>query len=70
MTPGTGNPAPVVVTGIGVLCAIGCTREQFWHNLVAGVSGVRRISAFEPEGHMSQIAAEIGDFDQIGRAHV
>lgn len=53
----------IVVTGIGVMTSLGCSRTDFWDNLVQGRSGVRRIRAFDPSGHLSQIAAEITDFD-------
>ena len=49
----------VVVTGIGVLSSIGNKRDDFWKALVSGESGVRRIQAFDPAGHESQIASEV-----------
>ncbi len=52
-----------VVTGIGAITPIGNDAETFWRNLVAGVSGVRRIAAYDPSGEDVQIAAEIKDFD-------
>jgi 3-oxoacyl-[acyl-carrier-protein] synthase II len=52
-----------VVTGLGAITPIGNDAETFWRNLVAGVSGVRRIAAYDPSGEEVQIAAEIRDFD-------
>ena len=52
-----------VVTGLGAITPIGNDPEAFWRSLVAGVSGVRRISAYDPEGEDVQIAAEIKDFE-------
>jgi len=52
-----------VVTGLGAITPIGNDAETFWRNLVAGVSGVRRITAYDPSGEEVQIAAEIRDFD-------
>ena len=52
-----------VITGIGAITPIGNDAETFWRNLVAGVSGVRRITAYDPSGEEVQIAAEILDFD-------
>jgi len=49
----------VVITGIGVFTSIGCSRDDFWNSLVAGKSGIKRIQAFDPEGHKSQIGSEI-----------
>ncbi len=53
----------IVVTGIGVFTSIGCSRNDFWNSLVAGKSGTRRIQAFNPDGHLSQIASEVTSFN-------
>jgi 3-oxoacyl-[acyl-carrier-protein] synthase II len=53
----------VVVTGLGVLSPIGLTTDDYWHNLVGGVSGVARITRFDADGLPVQIAAEVKDFD-------
>jgi 3-oxoacyl-[acyl-carrier-protein] synthase II len=53
----------VVVTGIGVFTSIGCKRVDFWNALRSGQSGIRRIGAFAPDGHLSQIASEVIGFD-------
>lgn len=53
----------VVVTGLGVISPIGLTVEDFWRNLTAGVSGVDRISSFDPTGLPVQIAAEVKGFE-------
>ena len=57
------RPRRVVVTGIGCLTPIGIGREAFWASLRGGVSGVRRISAFDASGSAVQIAGEVQDFD-------
>jgi len=49
----------VAVTGIGVFTSIGCNRADFWDSLITGKSGIRRIQAFDPEGHKSQIGSEV-----------
>jgi 3-oxoacyl-[acyl-carrier-protein] synthase II len=49
----------VAVTGIGVFTSIGCNRADFWNSLIAGKSGIRRIQAFDPHGHKSQIGSEV-----------
>jgi len=46
------------VTGIGVVAPGGPTREQFWHRVLSGRPAVRGISAFDPTGFRSRIAAE------------
>jgi 3-oxoacyl-[acyl-carrier-protein] synthase II len=53
----------VVVTGLGVISPIGLTVDEYWQNLLAGVSGVGRITTFDPEGLPVQIAAEVKNFD-------
>ena len=55
--------AAIVVTGIAVFCSIGCSRKSFWQFLVSDVSGVRKISTFNPDGHKSRIASEIQSFN-------
>jgi 3-oxoacyl-[acyl-carrier-protein] synthase II len=53
----------VVVTGIGALSPNGVGRELFWRNTLAGRSGVRRISRFDPSPYAVQVAGEV-DFDE------
>ena len=52
-----------VVTGLGCITPIGQTVGGFWSNLVAGVSGVRRITLFDPSDQECQIAAEVKGWD-------
>ena len=49
----------VVVTGIGAVSPNGIGRENFWHATREGVSGVRRITRFDPSGHAVQVAGEV-----------
>jgi 3-oxoacyl-[acyl-carrier-protein] synthase II len=53
----------VVVTGLGAVTPIGLNCDEFWRNLLAGVSGVERISAFDPSSLDVQIAADVKNFD-------
>ncbi len=53
----------VVVTGIGAVSPNGIGREQFWRATRQGVSGVRRITRFDPTGYAVRIAGEVADFD-------
>ncbi len=59
----TDDKMDIAVTGIGVFTSIGCTKETFWDSLVNGISGVKKIQAFNPEGHKSQIASEVIPFN-------
>jgi 3-oxoacyl-[acyl-carrier-protein] synthase II len=55
----------VVVTGLGLICAVGNNTEEVWKNLLAGKSGVRRITQFDTSKHACQIAAEVTNFDPL-----
>jgi 3-oxoacyl-[acyl-carrier-protein] synthase II len=53
-----------VITGIGVVSPNGVGREAFWRATVQGVSGIRRITRFDPSSLPVQIAGEVADFDE------
>ena len=53
----------VVVTGVGIISAIGKSVDEFQRRLVAGDSGIHRIQSFDPTECRTQIGAEIRDFD-------
>ncbi len=53
----------VVVTGRGVITPLGNTVPDFWKNLVAGVSGIGRITYFDASAYDAQIAGQVKDFD-------
>jgi 3-oxoacyl-[acyl-carrier-protein] synthase II len=55
----------VVITGIGVITAIGTGVEAFRTGLRAGRSPVRRIDRFDPSPFRSQVAAQVDDFDPL-----
>ncbi len=55
----------VVVTGIGVICAVGNSAEEVWRALLAGKSGVERITSFDASAFACQIAAEVKGFDPL-----
>jgi 3-oxoacyl-[acyl-carrier-protein] synthase II len=52
-----------VVTGLGAVMPIGNDFPTYWSNLVAGVTGTRTITSFDPAGCEVRIAAEVLDFD-------
>jgi len=52
-----------VVTGLGVITPIGLTVNEFWNNLINGVSGVGPITRFDATGYSVRIAAEVKGFD-------
>ena len=55
----------VVVTGIGLICGVGNTSDVVWQNLLAGKSGVGKITHFDAHQFACQIAAEVKGFDPL-----
>jgi 3-oxoacyl-[acyl-carrier-protein] synthase II len=55
----------VVVTGIGLICGVGNTTREVWDSVIAGKSGVGRITGFDPTKFACQIAAEVKNFDPL-----
>ena len=53
----------VVITGLGVLSAIGNGKDAFWQALKAGRSGVKRVTKFDPSPYPTQFAAQLNGFD-------
>ncbi len=52
-----------MVTGVGLVCALGIGTEESWKNLLAGVSGVGPITQFDTTGFDCKIAGEVKNFD-------
>jgi len=55
----------VVVTGVGLVCALGIGTEESWKNLVGGCSGVSVITQFDTTGFDCRIAGEVKNFDPL-----
>ncbi|MCG9031069.1 beta-ketoacyl-ACP synthase II [Laribacter hongkongensis] len=53
----------VVITGLGLISPVGNDVTTGWSNIVAGRSGISRISRFDVENFPIQIAGEVRDFD-------
>ena len=53
----------VVVTGLGCISPVGNTVEQAWSRLLAGQSGIDRISKFDASTFSCQIAGEVRGFE-------
>lgn len=53
----------VVITGLGVVSPVGIGVENAWANIVAGRSGITRITKFDPSAFASQVAGEVKGFD-------
>jgi len=55
----------VVITGIGLVSSLGIGTSANWAALVAGTSGVTRITRFDVTKFATQIAAEVKGFDPL-----
>jgi 3-oxoacyl-[acyl-carrier-protein] synthase II len=55
----------VVVTGLGLICGVGNSTAEVWKALLAGKSGVGRITGFDASNFACQIAAEVRNFDPL-----
>ncbi|MEC3952019.1 ketosynthase chain-length factor [Nocardia sp. CDC153] len=56
------NPAPTVITGLGVVAPTGIGVEEHWESLLAGKSGIARISRFDPTQYPVRYAGEVKGF--------
>ena len=55
----------VVVTGVGLICGVGNNAEDVWKALLAGTSGIERITSFDVTQFACQIGAEVKNFDPL-----
>jgi len=73
------NDRRVVVTGLGVVSSIGIGWQEFWKNLLAGKSGISKITSFDTSKYDRHYGGEIKNFnpytfidkrkaDRMGRA--
>ena len=53
----------VVITGIGALTPIGNNTQDYWENLIKGVSGAAPITHFNAENFKTQFACEVKNFN-------
>ena len=53
----------VVVTGIGLVCAVGIGTDESWKNLLAGQGGIATITSFDTAGFDCRIAGQVKNFD-------
>lgn len=55
----------VVVTGIGAITPLGNNVEEYWNNLINGVSGAAPITQFDASKFKTQFACEIKNYDPL-----
>ena len=53
----------VVVTGLGMITPLGIGVKDSWEGLIAGRSGIRRITHFDSSSFPTKIAGEVEGFD-------
>ena len=53
----------VVITGLGIVSPVGIGIPAVWQNIVAGKSGITKITSFDAGAMPAQIAGEVKDFD-------
>jgi 3-oxoacyl-[acyl-carrier-protein] synthase II len=53
----------VVVTGIGTITSLGIGIEPFWENILAGKSGIDKVSSFDVSDYPSKVGSEVHDFN-------
>ncbi|MFC1498752.1 beta-ketoacyl-[acyl-carrier-protein] synthase family protein [Verrucomicrobiota bacterium] len=57
------NKKRVVVTGLGVVTAIGFDETTLWNNMIAGKTGIKHLSAFDITEYKTPNAAEVNSDD-------
>ena len=55
----------IVVTGVGLMTAVGAGREQTWNALLAGENGIRPVTLCDVSDLQSRIAGEVPGFDPL-----
>lgn len=53
----------VVITGLGIIAPVGNTIDEAWDSIVAGRSGITRITRFDASQFPSRVAGEVKNFD-------
>ena len=60
---GTPEGRRVVVTGIGILSAVGAGRDETWKNLLAGMNGIDHTTHVDTSDLPSRVSGEVPEFD-------
>ncbi len=56
----------IVITGLNMITSLGLNLKTSWENIIAGKSGIKKITLFDPSNNATQIAGEISkDFNEL-----
>ena len=58
-------PKRIVITGLGCISPLGLDVQTLWNNIIAGRSGAKRITRYDPSRFECQIAAQVEGFDPV-----
>jgi act minimal PKS chain-length factor (CLF/KS beta) len=61
------NGQQVLITGLGVVAPTGVGADAHWQAVLAGKSGIARITRFDPTAYPVRIAGEVKEFDATDR---
>jgi len=53
----------VVVTGLGIISSLGNSIDDYWAGLLAGKSGIGKVTRFDASPYSCQVGAEVSDFN-------
>ncbi len=53
----------VVITGVGVITPNGSNKDEYWHSLLNGISGIKKITSFDTSEYSTKIAGVISGFN-------
>ena len=53
----------VIVTGVGIVCALGKEKETFWHGLSQGKCGLGEVDLFDVSGYRSRMGGQVRNVD-------
>src|SRR5437588_13054752 len=60
-------PRRVVITGMGVVTALGQTLDRYWSSLCAGQSGIGPLTLFDTTEFKVHFGGQVRDWDPVAR---
>jgi 3-oxoacyl-[acyl-carrier-protein] synthase II len=59
------NNKRVVITGLGLVSSIGIGKDDFWNNLLKGISGIGKVSSFDTSAFFTHYGGEVNEFNPL-----